>query len=599
MRKILSVFIIFLLVSMGYAFPSYCQNTGTSSQIGKEDLRLWNGKATSFSRRTSTGGVISLTPVGNTVDVAAVYGAFTDTAISNALNALGTSTSALELGPGAWTIANSITVSKTLIIDSGALLTIAAGKTLTITGAFEAGLYQIFTGTGTVVFGAGSTLQVRPEWFGGGSAGATAANSAGTNVIVSFASGDATPSVSTGVPVYQTANATSTTITNFTNGFKGQEFWLISKDVNTTITFGSNILGHGGTNWTMSVGDTLHCVYDGSVWYGAIGPSAAATVTGSSTPGLQSAVGVAGGTVSNTTFSYYVGEITTEDVSGNLGKISNLSGTVNSATTGALGRDLGTLISSCFYHFFAIVKTDQTSPTIIMSPVAGGKASGLTVNVGTVSSGAITAFNTTPTAGGTGWKVGDTFRVTTGDKTAVGIVTATDKSSAGLPNVPGVVTAISSTPVYGGTPTTGGYITGTGQATTVTPTLPANYTQMAYFGSCYVDGSGHFVNFQQTGRRVVLPRVSLGSLSANTNTAVSLASVIPTTASRITGTLIVTGAGAAFLYNDSGSAFGPSVMSSGSGNGGYFDYFVVTPQALYYKVDAGSSVVLYVTAFEY
>ena len=48
---------------------------------------------------------------------------------------------------------------------------IASGKTLTINGPFEAGLYQVFTGTGYAVFGTGSVTDIRPEWWGGSYAG--------------------------------------------------------------------------------------------------------------------------------------------------------------------------------------------------------------------------------------------------------------------------------------------------------------------------------------------------------------------------------------------------------------------------------------------
>jgi hypothetical protein len=47
-------------------------------------------------------------------------------------------------------------------------LTVDTGITLTLNGPFEAGLYQVFscTGTGSVVFGSGSYRETYPEWCG-------------------------------------------------------------------------------------------------------------------------------------------------------------------------------------------------------------------------------------------------------------------------------------------------------------------------------------------------------------------------------------------------------------------------------------------------
>ncbi len=45
-------------------------------------------------------------------------------------------------------------------------LPIDSGKTLTIGGAFEAGLHTVFDGAGTVVFGPGAVKEVYPQWWG-------------------------------------------------------------------------------------------------------------------------------------------------------------------------------------------------------------------------------------------------------------------------------------------------------------------------------------------------------------------------------------------------------------------------------------------------
>ncbi len=67
-----------------------------------------------------------------------------------------------------YSMSQSVTLTSniTLKIEKGAVLSIAAGKTLTINGSFEAGLYQVFdcVGTGVVKFGGES--DVYPEWWG-------------------------------------------------------------------------------------------------------------------------------------------------------------------------------------------------------------------------------------------------------------------------------------------------------------------------------------------------------------------------------------------------------------------------------------------------
>jgi len=58
-------------------------------------------------------------------------------------------------------------------IEKGAILSIANTKTLTINGPFDAGLYQVFSGDGSVVFGSGAVAEVYPEWWGAKGDGAT------------------------------------------------------------------------------------------------------------------------------------------------------------------------------------------------------------------------------------------------------------------------------------------------------------------------------------------------------------------------------------------------------------------------------------------
>lgn len=64
--------------------------------------------------------------------------------------------------------------------------TVAANKTLTINGPFEAGLYQVFScsGTGRVVFGTGAVEKAYPEWWGASPGAAAAVNNAAFTAVL-------------------------------------------------------------------------------------------------------------------------------------------------------------------------------------------------------------------------------------------------------------------------------------------------------------------------------------------------------------------------------------------------------------------------------
>lgn len=88
---------------------------------------------------------------------------------SAAITAIG-STSATLIIPSGNHVAGGVTVPANIQLRpvKGAVFTIANGTTFTINGTLDAGLYQIFscTGTGKVVFGDGSVDVVRGEWWG-------------------------------------------------------------------------------------------------------------------------------------------------------------------------------------------------------------------------------------------------------------------------------------------------------------------------------------------------------------------------------------------------------------------------------------------------
>lgn len=102
--------------------------------------------------------------IGNYVDLPA------------AIAAIGATSQTLVIDR-ATTVAADATIPATLairVIKPG-VFNIATTKTLTINGPLDAGPYQIFacTGTGKVVFGAGSVEQVYPQWWGATGNGTT------------------------------------------------------------------------------------------------------------------------------------------------------------------------------------------------------------------------------------------------------------------------------------------------------------------------------------------------------------------------------------------------------------------------------------------
>jgi hypothetical protein len=81
------------------------------------------------------------------------------------LNSAGTSCT-LRLPTGTHAVAADLVVNSNILLkpDKGALITVATTKTLTINGPLDAGIYQVFSLTGT---GAVAGLKtVYPEWFG-------------------------------------------------------------------------------------------------------------------------------------------------------------------------------------------------------------------------------------------------------------------------------------------------------------------------------------------------------------------------------------------------------------------------------------------------
>jgi len=85
------------------------------------------------------------------------------TDISDAITGIGANNATLIIdSPITVDSSSTIPANISLRIDRPGFLTIATGETLTINGAFAAGLYQVFVGGGTVA----GLKEAYPEWFG-------------------------------------------------------------------------------------------------------------------------------------------------------------------------------------------------------------------------------------------------------------------------------------------------------------------------------------------------------------------------------------------------------------------------------------------------
>jgi hypothetical protein len=104
------------------------------------------------------------------------------TTLQDAVTTIGTMQVTLHLTRGTYSITSNLTIPTNINLhpEQGAIFQIATGITLTVNGDLQAGLYQVFScsGTGKVVFGSGAVKEVHPEWWGadaGGVADSTAA----------------------------------------------------------------------------------------------------------------------------------------------------------------------------------------------------------------------------------------------------------------------------------------------------------------------------------------------------------------------------------------------------------------------------------------
>jgi|GEM_PF-4684055 len=87
--------------------------------------------------------------------------------LAEVISTIGTAEKLLVINKSTTVSTDSIIPSNVALwITKGGRITIGAGKTLTVKGPFEAGQYQVFGGTGSVIFGSGSIEKVPVQWFG-------------------------------------------------------------------------------------------------------------------------------------------------------------------------------------------------------------------------------------------------------------------------------------------------------------------------------------------------------------------------------------------------------------------------------------------------
>ena len=97
------------------------------------------------------------------------YGATKDaTTLNAAVSDIGATAATLVVEPGAWTLGANVTVPSniTLLVPQGTTITVSGGFTLAINGPLKAGVYNIFTVTGTLTIDGKYTSPVLPNWFG-------------------------------------------------------------------------------------------------------------------------------------------------------------------------------------------------------------------------------------------------------------------------------------------------------------------------------------------------------------------------------------------------------------------------------------------------
>jgi len=169
MKKLLLTILFIFISSQVFA------GTITRGKIGKEDFQLFDGLTGTFTRPTSSGGTATLHNLDyGGIDVLQVYGDGTtcsDATIRNAINQVGSTEVALNLGRCTWTLTASLTINAntTLIFQPGGKIQGTAGgatETITINGGIIASPGQQIFGNNITPGGSPKIPYIYPEWFG-------------------------------------------------------------------------------------------------------------------------------------------------------------------------------------------------------------------------------------------------------------------------------------------------------------------------------------------------------------------------------------------------------------------------------------------------
>lgn len=195
------------------------------------------------------------------------------TTLQEAVTAIGANSVVLRVSHGTYNIADNLTIPANITLkpERGAVFTVATGKTLTINGGFDGGLYQVFScaGTGKVVFGDGAVKEVYPEWWGGGPGIAAATNATALNAA--FAAHE---KVRLQKGTYSVAGALSKTGRLFLEG-AGMDVTTISGDDTgtlLTLTSATTIYGSAIRNLTVqSSGNTTDLININNIWKADLG----------------------------------------------------------------------------------------------------------------------------------------------------------------------------------------------------------------------------------------------------------------------------------------------------------------------------------------
>lgn len=130
----------------------------------------WNPSATNLENKSA--------PVQTTVGATSVKYLSNYADFATAISAIGSTATTLVIDTTA-NVAVDTTTPATLHlrVERNGAFAVSAGVTLTV-GSLEAGLYQIFSGAGTVALGTGSVIAAYPEWWGADNTGVASSSAA-------------------------------------------------------------------------------------------------------------------------------------------------------------------------------------------------------------------------------------------------------------------------------------------------------------------------------------------------------------------------------------------------------------------------------------